>query len=192
MRMFELFPQFESWRAPWREKCLQPDISEREDRVRILANTNWEAVLERAIREIHTLSAARSRVIPLSSPQYPLLLRLCPDRPIVLFLKGYWDILASLAITVVGSRKALRTEEDLAFRIAQCFATSNCLVVSGLNQGIEAAVQRGVLDCGRRGLVVVGNSLDKIYPAENKKLAFRILDQGGAWISEIPHSSTSQ
>jgi len=35
-------------------------------------------------------------------------------------------------------------------------------------------------------VAVFGTPLDKVYPAENKELASKIVDSGGAWVSETP------
>jgi predicted Rossmann fold nucleotide-binding protein DprA/Smf involved in DNA uptake len=187
LQVLECFPHLDSWQIPFGERCCRHSESRLEQKARALAAVNWGTILEQAQVEIRRLERAYVRVIPVSSPEYPPLLRLCPDHPIVLFLKGPPGILAeSLTVTFVGTRRSSDAEGDLASQVARRMAASKCLVVSSLAQGIDTIVQRGLLDCGMKGLVVFPSSLDKVYPAENKKLALQILEQGGAWITEVP------
>src|SRR5215831_6744864 len=163
LQILEWFPRLDSWQIPFGERSCRHSGSRLEHKARALAAPNWGTILEQAQVEIQRLERADVHVIPVSSPQYPSLLRLCPDHPIVLFLKGSPRILAeSLTVTFVGTRRSSDAEEDLAGQVARCMAASNCLVVSGLAQGIETTVQRGILDCGMKGLVVFPSSLDKV------------------------------
>ena len=55
-------------------------------------------------------------------------------------------------------------------------------IVSGLARGIDTEAHLGALLAGGRTVAVVGSALDKLYPAENKELARRIVGNGGAVI----------
>jgi len=58
--------------------------------------------------------------------------------------------------------------------------------MSGLARGIDAAAHIGTLDGGGEAFAVLGSGVDVIYPADNRDLAARILDQSGGLISEYP------
>ena len=59
-------------------------------------------------------------------------------------------------------------------------------MVSGLALGIDAMSHRGNLSGGVPGYAVLGSGVDEIYPSANRPLAKKILDSGGALISEYP------
>jgi DNA protecting protein DprA len=86
----------------------------------------------------------------------------------------------------VGTRDSTPTGEKVAFQIAKWLVEERWSVVSGLAKGIDAAAHRGALSKRGRTVAVMATPLDKVYPAENKQLAYEILDHDGCWVSEIP------
>jgi DNA processing protein len=64
------------------------------------------------------------------------------------------------------------------------FGERGIAVISGLALGIDSLAQRGCLDAGGYTLAVLGSGPDQIYPASNRDLARRILQSGGALLSE--------
>lgn len=124
-------------------------------------------------------------VLSANDPRYPESLRHVADAPVVLFVRG--DILPedSLALGMVGTRKATTYGRDAAHTIAKDLASNQITVVSGLAQGIDTMAHLGALDGGGRTIAVMGCGIDQVYPRENLDLARRISHQG-AIISEFP------
>jgi DNA processing protein len=58
--------------------------------------------------------------------------------------------------------------------------------VSGLAYGIDAAAHSGALAASGPTIAVLASGLDRPSPVGNRRLARRILDTGGAWVSEYP------
>ncbi len=93
---------------------------------------------------------------------------------------------ADPAVAVVGTRRCTRYGVSLAESFGGVLSAVGWTVVSGLARGIDAAAHRGTLDAGGHAVAVLGSGVDIWYPAENRPLYQRIIDHGGALISEYP------
>ncbi len=87
-------------------------------------------------------------------------------------------------IAVVGTRRCTRYGVDLAHGFGAVIARSGWSTVSGLARGIDTAAHRGSLGLGGHAVAVLGSGIDVCYPAENRPLYDRILETGGAIVSE--------
>jgi len=147
-----------------------------------LLPAGWEAA---AGRELERADRLGLRIVTLDDGDYPPLLRVAPDPPILLYMRGRLRPADALAIAVVGSRRATPYGIGMAHRLGAGLAAGGYAVVSGMARGIDAAAHRGALDAGGRTLAVLGCGLDRVYPAEHRELADRIA-AAGAIISELP------
>lgn len=125
-------------------------------------------------------------LLSVEDPDYPPLLRELPDPPPLLYLRGDSDNLTLPQMAMVGSRNATPTGGEDARCFARQLAQLGFAITSGLAAGIDGAAHRGALDGGGPTLAVLGNGLDRIYPARHARLAQAILDSGGTLISELP------
>jgi DNA processing protein len=126
------------------------------------------------------------RSIPITSEAYPPLLRLIDDPPPMLYAKGDITLLKHFqAIAIVGTREPTERGRETAYDFAKRWVRADYVVVSGLAKGIDTAAHQGALDAHGKTIAVLGTPLDKIYPAENKGLAQRIIDTGGLLLSEL-------
>lgn len=124
---------------------------------------------------------------------YPQRMRRLEDMPAVLYCRG---TLLSLddhpAIAVVGTRRATKQGAQDAFAMAAGLAAGGMVVVSGGAVGIDAAAHEGALYAGGRTVLVMGCPLTDHYPQENEELRERIVQQGGALVSEYPPKQLSK
>jgi len=121
---------------------------------------------------------------------FPPLLREIPDPPLVLYQRGEFP--AGPVLSVVGSRRPTARGRETARAFAEHLADSGVVIVSGLAYGIDAAAHQGALDAGGATLAVLASGLDRASPAGNRRLAARILGQGGGWLSEYPPGETAR
>lgn len=130
--------------------------------------------------------------ISLVDESYPALLKLIPDPPAILFTRGPTALLKKTdAVAVVGTRTPTERGREVAYKIAQSFAQHGYTIVSGLAKGIDAMAHLAALDSHGSTVAVLGTSLDKIYPAENRPLAERIVEASGILVSEVALGQSS-
>lgn len=118
---------------------------------------------------------------------YPKRLRKIPDPPAVLFVKGKPDGLhATRSLAIVGTREPTLYGEEVAQRSGRTAAEVGFVVVSGLAHGCDAFAHKGCLEAHGVGVAILAHGLDKVYPAANRDLAERLLEEGGCLVSEYP------
>lgn len=111
-------------------------------------------------------------------PDYPRLLAELPDAPPALFGVGNIEALSLPGIAIVGTRRPSLAGIEIARELAGQLAEAGFCVVSGLARGIDTAAHRGALDAGGATIGVMATGCDRIYPAENNKLAHAMGEQG--------------
>jgi len=124
-------------------------------------------------------------VLTWDSPDYPSLLMNIPDPPPVLYVKGELLPHDEWALAVVGTRRATVYGREATRTLVSGLAPVGITIVSGLARGIDTHAHQIALDAGGRTVAVLGSGVDIIYPAQNRKLAQRIVDNG-ALVSEYP------
>ena len=124
-------------------------------------------------------------LIPLTDARYPPALRDIFDPPPLLFARGRVELLATLMLGVVGTRRPTAYGGVAASKLSADLAAVGMTIASGMARGIDTAAHRGVLEAGGNTVAVFGCGIDQIYPAENRKLAEEIATRG-LLISEFP------
>ncbi|MDR0525196.1 MAG: DNA-processing protein DprA [Spirochaetaceae bacterium] len=126
------------------------------------------------------------------SPLYPPLLRELWDPPAVLFYRGCLPDPERSVLALVGTRKPSPPALMQTYDIAKTLGRHGIPVVSGLARGIDTMAHRGNIDGGGATIAVLGSGLDEIYPAGNRSLARRIVEQNGVLFSEYPPGTKPQ
>ncbi len=88
------------------------------------------------------------------------------------------------SVAIVGSRKPTPYGREVAERLAYDLAKSGIIIVSGLALGIDGIAHRAALEAKGMTIAVLANGLDAIYPSSHRDLAKKIIENGGALISE--------
>lgn len=140
---------------------------------------------DRCSKLLSKLDSLHARPLFFGAEDYPPLLSSIENPPDVLFVQGKMPRQGQSAAAIVGSRSATRYGLNQARRVARELAESGVVIVSGLARGIDAAAHEGALEAGGHTIAVLGSGLGELYPPENKPLAKRILESGGAIVSEL-------
>ena len=135
-------------------------------------------------RELAAAAAMGARFVALGEPDYPAHLRTIEGPPPLLALKGGPGVCRRHGVAIVGARNASLAGRKMAALMARGLGEAGYVTVSGLARGIDAAAHEASLDTGT--VAVFAGGLDRLYPPENEGLAGRIVDSGGALISEMP------
>lgn len=120
--------------------------------------------------------------------ELPALLGEIPDPPKRLFIRGKFpDGNSRKFLCVVGSRKNSQYGKDVCESLISGLRGYGIVIVSGLALGIDSIAHEAALTTGLISIAVPGSGLswDVLYPRANYNLAKRILDSGGALISEF-------
>ncbi len=134
--------------------------------------------------EMALVEKSGAKLIFFEDEDYPQLLREIYDPPLMLYVKG--EIKPKVAIAIVGARKPTAYGVKVCAKLSRDIALNHITVVSGLARGIDSAAHDSVVRSNGNTLAVLGAGLNVLYPRENKKLSEKIIETGGALISEFP------
>lgn len=122
--------------------------------------------------------------LPWSDSRYPAWLRMVPDPPPVLWVRGDPGVFEQPSVAIVGSRGASPYAKTVARRLAAGLAEAGVAVISGMARGVDGAAHMGCLEAGGRTIAVLGTGVDVVYPREHLELAQRIAN-AGVLVSEL-------
>jgi DNA processing protein len=145
---------------------------------------------EDAAAQQEKMRQAGAALVTWNDARYPPLLREIFDPPVLLFARGRLELLQSIMLGVVGTRRPTPYGLAAAERLSADLAHAGLTIVSGMARGIDSAAHKGTLAAGGDTLAVLGCGVDVVYPSENRKLAAEIAAKG-LMISEFPMGATA-
>jgi len=119
---------------------------------------------------------------------FPPLLKEISDPPKELYIRGdYPNATENKFLCIVGSRKYSDYGKQVVDKIVADLAGFNIVIVSGLALGIDSIAHSSAIKYGLKTIAVPGSGLDSsvLYPRTNVGLAEKILEKGGALVSEF-------
>jgi DNA processing protein len=142
-------------------------------------------VFDDAVEQQHKMLQSGASLISLSDPRYPPLLRDIFDPPVILFARGRIELLQTVMLGIVGTRRPTQYGIAAAQRLSADLSQAQMTITSGMASGIDSAAHKAVLAARGNTVAVLGCGVDLVYPAENRKLASD-LATGGLLVSEFP------
>lgn len=169
-------------------------------RFRSMMGVNPPSGLETSVRaqsllqaeeEIKFMNRHKIRFLWIDDEEYPYRLAQIANPPLGIFIIGECNLNALHPISIVGTRRMTPYGAEMARSITKDLARSvtDLLVVSGLAFGIDSIGHTEALENNAKTVAVVAHGLNMIYPAQHRDLAKRILDNGGAIISQYPNGT---
>ncbi len=126
------------------------------------------------------------------SADFPPLLKEIASPPKELFVRGSIPLLSSSPlIAIVGTRRISEYGKQVIHHIVPPLVKAGAVIVSGLAFGVDAYAHKVALEEQGKCIAVFGCGIDQIYPQENTALARKILELGGALVSEYPVGTPS-
>lgn len=136
-------------------------------------------------KEMAELNKLLIKVIIIEDKRYPKILKETDSPPFILYIKGDEKLLNQPGLAVVGTRKPTEYGRKVVFKLVPEIA-KKLVIVSGLARGIDSLSHWQCLKNKGKTVAVLGHGLERIYPAENQRLAEEIIGNGGALVTEYP------
>ena len=117
--------------------------------------------------------------------EYPSKLRDAAYPVELLYYQGWWDLVHSPAVAVVGTRKPSLGGLARTARLVRLLVADGITVVSGLAAGIDQKAHETALEANGRTFAVIGTPLSESYPKEHADLQ-RYLGEHFLVVSQVP------
>lgn len=152
-----------------------------EDELEEIQNIKYRQNLE---NYLFYMEKEQIHIITYKDKTYPKKLRHIYEAPLVLYAKGNINCLNYNSIGIVGCRKCSEYGKFMSQKFSAELAKKNIVVVSGLARGIDTWAHLGCMKANGKTIAVLGSGLDIVYPAENRGVFNKIVESGGAVVSE--------
>jgi len=111
--------------------------------------------------------------------EYPDRLKHYPDAPPIIFFKGNTSLNPSRTISIVGTRRPSTQGEVICRKIVEALSQIDVTIFSGLAYGIDTVAHQASVDFQIPTIGILASGFPTIYPSSNKKLALKMMEQGG-------------
>ena len=95
-------------------------------------------------------------------------------------------------VAIVGTRKCTAEARRVSFELGKAIGQCGATVVSGLARGVDAAAHRGACYVGSRTVGILGGGVSTVQPRSSRSIAERMVELGGAILSERPSGEAVQ
>lgn len=136
-----------------------------------------------------TMNKKDNGIFELAREEWPALLAEINDPPKRLYCIGTPPPVKALYLTIIGSRTPTDYGRDSLKRLVGGLKGYPIVIVSGLALGCDGLAHEAALAAGLKTISFPGSGLNRkrLYPAQHRGLADRILEAGGCLLSEFHH-----
>lgn len=192
-RAISPFEEMAAYEALWSEKGATfktiadkfreaPDGSVPSD---LVAGTTIAAFKTR-LKEIMSRYAVKNIGIRVhGAGEYPEKLRDARNPVEVIYYQGWWDLVNTRSVAVVGSRKVSDEGARRTRKLVKCLVEDGFTIVSGLAEGVDTNAHQAALALGGKTIAVIGTPLSHQYPKQNSELQ-QIIRDNYLLISQVP------
>jgi DNA processing protein len=106
------------------------------------------------------------------------------NTPKRLWLCGNLPPLRVPTVAIVGTRKPTPYGKEVTYRLSYELAKRGIVVVSGLALGVDGIAHQAALDARGTTIAILPTPLESIHPKTHRELSERIVQSGGALMSE--------
>lgn len=126
------------------------------------------------------------RRIAREEPEYPNRLKLIPDPPEYLYVRGKLPEESIPSVAIIGARDCSEYGKKVAAWLGRRMGEAGIQVISGMARGIDGISQEAALDAGGSSFGVLGCGVDICYPRQNRNLYEKLCAHGGVLSEYVP------
>ncbi len=145
-------------------------------------------ILEKAEQEMAFMERHQIRAIFYLDDDYPDRLKHYDNAPFLLYYRGNADLNSTRIVGIVGTRQPTVRGISNCEKLVEGLAPYNVMITSGLAYGIDGVAHKKSVEYKIPTVGVMGTGMATIYPHEHKRLANRMVEEGGL-LTEYPHAS---
>ncbi|KQT22402.1 DNA processing protein DprA [Chryseobacterium sp. Leaf404] len=119
--------------------------------------------------------------------ELPFLLSECDDAPAILYQKGNFDVNLK-TVSMVGTRNITSYGKKFIEDFFEETKSHSYISVSGLALGVDKEVHEQSLKHQIQTIGVLAHGFHTFYPAKNRKLSEKIIEEGGGLLTEFNSS----
>lgn len=158
---------------------------------KVLRGRQWEAMKQvtknwKLEEEYEKLQNQQIDFYSLEDKDYPERLRNIPDAPYGVFVKGKLPEDEVVSVAIIGARDCSEYGNYIANELGRFLGEKGVQIISGMARGIDGISQKAALEAGGISFGVLGCGVDICYPAGNRKLYDRLIEQGGVLSTYLP------
>ncbi|MBD1228316.1 DNA-processing protein DprA [Xenorhabdus griffiniae] len=117
--------------------------------------------------------------------EYPEKLRDAKHPIEILYYQGWWDLVNTRGVAVVGSRKVSEEGKRRTRKLVHCLVNDKFTIISGLAEGVDTEAHKTALKLGGNTIAVIGTPLSHFYPKQNSELQ-KFIRENYLLISQVP------
>lgn len=150
-----------------------------------LPNVELHSAVENAEQQIQEAVNDGQQLYYYLDEAYPRRLKQIDDAPIILFGRGNMELNCRRTLGIVGTRNATHYGKQVTEDLIEAIKDKEITVISGLALGIDGVAHQSCVQANVPNIALLGHGLDLIYPYKHKRLAEKIILNGGL-LTEFP------